>query len=97
MSGRRTLGTSACARMSIKPVHETASSSSRRASPRRRSDRALRRFACAYVRAVRDVQTEERRRIVAEAERFVDGMIDHGGLENSLPEPWPSKESLRRH
>jgi len=31
------------------------------------------------------VQTEERRRIVAEAERFVDGMIDHGGLENSLP------------
>jgi hypothetical protein len=76
----------------------TASSSSRRASPRRRSDRALRRFACAYVWAVReDVQTEERRRIVAEAERFVDGMIDHGGLENSLPEPWPSKECLRRH
>ena len=57
----------------------------------------LRRFARAYVRAVRDVQTEERRRIAAEAERFVDGMIDHGGLENSLPEPWPSKESLRRH
>jgi hypothetical protein len=42
------------------------------------------------------VQTEERR-IVAEAERFVDGMKDHGGLENSLPEPWPSKESLSRH
>jgi hypothetical protein len=78
-------------------MHATASSSNRRASPRRRSDRALRRFACAYVRAVRDVQTEERRRIVAEAERFVDGMTDHGGLENSLPEPWPSKESLRRH
>jgi hypothetical protein len=38
---------------SIRPMHATASSSSRRASPRRRSDRALRRFACAYVRAVR--------------------------------------------
>jgi hypothetical protein len=42
------------------------------------------------------VQTKERR-IVAEAERFVDGMKDHGGLENSLPEPRPSKESLSRH
>ncbi len=59
-------------------------------------ERALRRFACACVRAIRDVQTEERRRIVAEAGSFVDGMIDHGALENSLPEPWPSKESLRR-
>ena len=78
-------------------MHATASSSNRRASPRRRSDRALRRFACAYVRAVRDVQTAEQRQIVAEAERFVDSMIDHGGLENSLPEPWPSKEYLRRH
>jgi hypothetical protein len=44
---------------SIRPMHATASSSSRRASPRRRGDRALRRFACAYVRAVRDVQTKE--------------------------------------
>jgi hypothetical protein len=86
-----------CERRSIRPMHATAFSSSRRASPRRRSDRALRRFACAYVRAVRDVQTEERRRIVAEAKRFVDGRTDHGGLENSLPEPWLSKESLRRH
>ena len=97
MSALRALRTSACARMSIRPMHATASSSNRRASPRPRSNRALRRFACAYVRAVRDVQTEERRRIVAEAERFVDGMIDHGGLENSLPEPSPSKEYLRRH
>ena len=96
MSGRRALGTSACARMSIEPVQETASSSSRRASPRRRSDRALRRFACAYVRAVPGVQTEERQRIVTEAERFVDGMIDQGGLENALPEPRPAKESSRR-
>ena len=78
-------------------MHATASSSNRRVSPRRRIDRALRRFACADVRTVWDVQTKEQRRIVAEAERFVDGMIDHSGLENSLPEPSPSKESLRRH
>jgi hypothetical protein len=31
------------------------------------------------------VQTEERPQIVAEAERFVDGMLGRGGLENALP------------
>jgi hypothetical protein len=36
--------------------------------------------------AVPGVQTEERQRIVAEAERFVYGMIDRGGLENALPD-----------
>jgi hypothetical protein len=38
------------------------------------------------VRAPLDARRREKQ------QRFVDGMMDHGGLENSLPRPWPPNQ-----